>query len=30
MCDEGGRGEKRMHPANINGVNKDLKKITDE
>jgi hypothetical protein len=30
MWDEGGSGRKRIHPANNNGVNKDLNKRTDE
>jgi hypothetical protein len=30
MWDEGGSGGKRMHPTSVNGVNKDLNKITDE
>ena len=30
MWDEGGSGGKRMHPASMNGANKDLKKRTDE
>jgi hypothetical protein len=30
MWDEGGSGGKRIHPTRNNGVNKNLKKITNE